>query len=114
MGHGHDAHAATQGSHGGHDAHGAAPATESHGPAEFPPIPDPRSITPAREDFEQPWPGQLLVWPFVWTAVALLFFVAARSSGKAFGPQTEEHEAGEAEGGGHEGTAPAMSEEHGM
>ena len=81
MGHGHDAHAGPQGSHGGHDAHGAPAAAESHGPAEFPPVPDPRSITPAREDFEQPWPGKLLVWPFVWTAVALVFFAAARSSG---------------------------------
>ena len=47
-----------------------------------------------------------------WTAVALLFFVAARSSGKPFGPHAEEHEAEAPEGGAHEGLPPAMSEEH--
>ena len=82
----------------GHDDHGhAAASVESHGPAEFPPIPDPRSISPAREDFEAPWPGTLLIWPFLWTAVALLFFVAARS----FGHPVGEHEAEAHEADGH-------------
>ncbi len=80
----------------GHDDHGqGASKSQSHGPAEFPPIPDPRSISPAREDFESPWPGKLLVWPFLWTAVALLFFVAARSWGHPIGEHgTGSHAAG--------------------
>jgi hypothetical protein len=34
-------------------------------------------LTPARGDYTQPWPGGLLVWPFVWFGVAALLFVAA-------------------------------------
>lgn len=105
MGHGHETP--------GHD-HGAHAASESHGPAELPPVPAVRSITPARADFERPWPGRLLVWPFVWTAVAGLVFVAARSWGRPFGPATEAHEAGEHGSGPHEAAPhgePAMGEE---
>lgn len=100
----------------GHDDHGHASATEtSHGPAEFPPMPDPRSISPAREDFQAPWPGKLLVWPFLWTVVALLFFVAARSWGHKIGEHdVEAHEAGHAGEAPHEGGAPhGESESHG-
>ena len=111
MSHGHDAHDA----HDGH-AHASAP-VGSHGPLEFPPVPDPRSITPAREDFEAPWPGRLLVSPIVWTVVALLFFVAARSLGHKIGEHdAEAHEAGhggEAEPGSEapHGAEPAMGED---
>lgn len=114
MGHGKGQVQGAHASQHGHDAHGTASETVSHGPAEFPPIPDLRSITPAREDFERPWPGKLLVWPFIWTAVALLLFVAARSWGRPFGPHAEEHEAGASSAPTHEGAAPAMSDEHGM
>ncbi len=67
--HGHGAgHAAGHG--GGHDAHGAAEAHGDHGPAEIPAAPAERWISPARSDFEQPWPGKGLLWPLVWTGVA--------------------------------------------
>ena len=97
----------------GHDDHGhAAAGVPLHGPAEFPPVPNPRSISPAREDFDAPWPGKLLVWPFLWTVVALLFFVAARSWGHPIG----EHDAAEsdAEPGAESphGADPAMGNEH--
>ena len=76
-GHGHDggsAHGAAHGHGGGHgaghDAHGASGSHESHGPAEIPAAPDERVISPARGDFEQPWPGKGLLWPLVWTGVA--------------------------------------------
>ncbi|HVG93104.1 MAG TPA: hypothetical protein VND21_01560 [Planctomycetota bacterium] len=66
-GHGHDdAHG-----HGGHDA--------GHGHAEIPPAPATRWISPARSAYEQPWPGNLLVWPVVWLGVAVLLFAAART-----------------------------------
>jgi hypothetical protein len=147
MGHGHDdhghsskhGHAAAGGhGHGAADAHGhghglgvtGAEADASHGPAEFPPVPDPRVISPAREDFEQPWPGRLLLWPAVWAVVGLLIFVAARSWGRPIGDfdreeheaeHGAEHDAGHASPeGGHEAAPaggaehPAMAEEHGM
>jgi len=142
MGHGHDDHGhAAKPGHGahGHAAAGAhghaaadAQASASHGPAEFPPVPDPRVISPAREDFEQPWPGRLLLWPAVWAVVGLLLFVAARSWGRPIGAfDAEEHEAEHgadhrvpeghgAPEGGHEAAPagggaehPAMAEEHG-
>lgn len=102
MGHGHDDHGHSS-AHGhaahGHDAHGHgagdAHAAASHGPAEFPPMPNPRVISPAREDFEQPWPGRLLLWPAVWTVVGLCLFVAARSWGRPIGEYDREAHAAE-------------------
>ncbi len=128
MGHGHDDHGHSSAhGHGAADAHGHgaadAHADASHGPAEFPPVPDPRVISPAREDFEQPWPGRLLLWPALWAVVGLLIFVAARSWGRPIGAfDREEHEAGhEAPEGGHEAAPsgggaghPAMGEEPAM
>ena len=104
MGHGHDAQH-------GHGA-GATPSAPLK-PAELPPIPASRSITPAREDFERPWPGALIVWPFVWTGVAVLLLIVARSFGRPFGPHTEEHESGvdgEASPAGEPHGEPAMHE----
>jgi hypothetical protein len=69
-GHGHDAH--------GHDAHGD-PAAHA-GPAEIPPVPAVRSITPAAADYHLPTPGAGLLWPILWLGVgALLYAVAGRS-----------------------------------
>jgi hypothetical protein len=67
------------GGHSQDDALGAGGHDVAHGHAEIPPAPEVRSISPAREDYEQPWPGNLLLWPFVWLGVALLFVVAART-----------------------------------
>jgi hypothetical protein len=72
---GHDAHG-----HGaqGHDAHGAgAPADAHAGPAEIPPVPALRSITPAAADYALPHPGAGLLWPVLWLAVAALLYAAA-------------------------------------
>ena len=73
-----DAHAHDPHDHG-HDAHGhgAGTATADHGPAEIPPVPAVRSITPAASDYELPWPGAGLLWPFVWLGVALVLYAAA-------------------------------------
>ena len=74
-GHGHDdGHG-----HGGHDAGHGAGQDASHGSAEIPPAPATRWISPARSDYEQPWPGSLLLWPAVWLGVAALLFTAART-----------------------------------
>ena len=73
-GHGHDAHG-SHGSHGG--AHGGAHGG-GHGSTEIPPAPDSRWISPARRDFEQPWAGRLMLWPVVWTVVAVLFGILAQ------------------------------------
>jgi hypothetical protein len=92
-GHGHDdGHG-----HGGHDA--------AHGHAEIPPAPATRFISPAREEYEQPWPGSLLLWPVVWLGVALLFVVAARTWSHSWsheaheGPPAHEGAPGEGHGG---------------
>jgi hypothetical protein len=61
MSHGHDDH-----------GHGNEPAA-SHGPATIPPEPVERSISPAREEYEKPYPGPGIAWPFVWLGVAVLF-----------------------------------------
>jgi hypothetical protein len=72
--HGHDAHGAH--GHGGH-GHGGDD-VPAHGSAEIPPPPLERSISPARDEYAQPWPGALLLWPLVWVAAAFLFYAAAR------------------------------------
>ncbi len=105
-GHGHDggsAHGAAHGHGGGHaatDSHGAA----SHGtggadgPAEIPAAPAERCISPARADFEQPWPGKGLLWPLVWTAVAgVLALLAVAWRGEILQGEHGEH-AGHAAG----------------
>ena len=135
MGHGHDDHGHSSAhGHGAADAHGHAAGgvpggVASHGPADFPPVPDPRSISPAREDFAQPWPGRLLLWPAVWAVVGLLLLVAARSWGRPIGAyDAEAHEAEHGAGhdaerttpkGAHESTPsggggahPAMADDH--
>ena len=68
--HSDDAHA--EDAHGGGD-----PRVESHGPAEFPPAPATRMITPARDDYENAYAGAGLAWPLAWLLVALLLFGAA-------------------------------------
>lgn len=68
--HGHDAHASHGGGHAGHGG--------GHGSTEIPPAPASRWISPARRDFEQPWAGGLLLWPVVWTVVAVLFGILAQ------------------------------------
>ncbi|MCC7139032.1 MAG: hypothetical protein IT460_11475 [Planctomycetes bacterium] len=93
-GHGHDAH----GGHG-HDAHGG-----DHGPAEIPPVPETRSISPARSDYAQPWPGRLLLWPVLWLVVAAAFFLLARGQ---TGTVVQGH------GHGHEGDEHAPADGHG-
>lgn len=100
-GHGHDD---PHGAHG-HGAPSAGHDTGSHGPAEIPPAPVPRMITPARADYQQPWPGPLLLWPAVWLGVALLFFMAARTWSH---PIDEGHE-----GGAHSPAAPHEAAPHG-
>ena len=128
-GHGHDggsAHGAAHGHGGGHgaghDAHGASGAHESHGPAEIPAAPDERVISPARGDFEQPWPGKGLLWPLVWTGVAGVLALLAITwrgpilhddhggAGSHGGGATPAH--GDAVPGGH-GEAPAGMGGHG-
>ena len=71
MGHG------THAEHG--NAHGAA--ASAHGPAEIPPVPLERSITPAPEDFVGlPGAGALL-WPWVWAGLAVLLVCALLAYG---------------------------------
>jgi len=77
-GHGHDAEHAGHADHGGH-GHGAGTATASSGPHEIPPMPAHPFISPARAEYEQPWPGRLLLWPFFWAAFAVLCFVSTRT-----------------------------------
>ena len=95
-GHGHDA--------GPADPHGGAPGLDpspGHGDAEIPPAPEPRMITPAREDYVRPFPGPGLLWPMIWLVVAIGFYAAAeRWKGEVIG---EEHATG-----GH----PAAGEPH--
>ncbi len=61
--------------HGGASGHGPA-AGHEEGPAEFPPVPPDRWISPAKTDFEQPFPGSGLLWPPFWLAVALALWAA--------------------------------------
>ena len=76
-GHGHDGGHGT--GHGDDHGHGAGPATATHdGPHEIPPMPEHPMISPARADYEAPWPGRLMLWPVLWLVVGVLFFVAAR------------------------------------
>ena len=74
-----------------HDAghsHDAGPEA-AHGDAEIPPAPEPRMITPAREDYVRAFPGPGLLWPMVWLVVAIGFYAAAeRWKGEVIG---EEH-----------------------
>jgi hypothetical protein len=75
LSHGHD-HGGG-GHSGGHDdahGHGAAPAHDpsQHGPAEIPPEPAQRSITPAPEDFRNLPGATSLAWPVLWMALAAL------------------------------------------
>ena len=97
-GHGHDSHSGHAGAHGGHDAHEAH---GGHGSTEIPPAPATREISPARDDYAQPWPGALLLWPVVWVGVAALLFVAAR----AWTGPVKTHEHAVHEGAPHEGPA---------
>jgi hypothetical protein len=70
----HDPHA--------HDPHGhAAPADASHGPAELPPVPHERTITPAPEDYLRPSPGSGLLWPVVWALLCAVFLGFYRFEG---------------------------------
>ena len=71
--HGHDGHGHDGHGHGGPDAGDGV-----HGPAQIPPAPAVRSISPAREEYEMPWPGRLLFWPLFWVGVAFLFYGAAK------------------------------------
>ena len=77
-------------SHDDGHGHGAVPAGDegAHGPVEFPPVPDPRMITPARSDYAQPFVGRGLLWPVLWLGVALAFHSMARRW------PAEAHEAG--------------------
>jgi hypothetical protein len=71
--HAHDAH----GGHADPHAHGAAGDAHGGGPAEIPPVPAVRSITPAAADFLLPTPGAGLLWPLLWLGVGLLLYAAA-------------------------------------
>jgi len=82
-GHGHTAGSGHDAAHGhgaghGHDAAGSG-AHGAHGPAEIPAAPAERFISPARADFEQPWPGKGLLWPLFWTGFAGVLAVLAMS-----------------------------------
>jgi hypothetical protein len=68
MSHGHD-HGGGAG-HGDAHGHGAAPAPAHYGPAEIPPAPAQRSITPAPEDFEHLPGPTALAWPLLWMGLA--------------------------------------------
>lgn len=98
-GSGHDAGTGHDAGHG-HDAAGAG-THASHGPAEIPAAPAERWISPARADFEQPWPGKGLLWPLVWTGVAGVLALLAMTSrgpilqGEHGGAATPAHGAGE-------------------
>ena len=73
-------HVPSSGGHasGGH-GHGAhATSAGAHGSTEIPAAPATRFISPARADFEQPFAGRLLLWPVVWTVVAVIFGVLAQ------------------------------------
>jgi hypothetical protein len=87
----------------GHGGHGGGP---GGGHAEIPPAPISRWISPARADYEQSWPGRLLVWPVVWLGVALLLLAAARTWRHDWA-----HEA--PAGGGHGPAAPGERGAHG-
>ena len=85
--HGHDAHG-----HGGHDhPAGSLGILDSlDGPAEIPPEPAVRSITPAPADYAQPFPGPGVAWPIVWLLVAIGFFVSTqRMHGEIERPHAE-------------------------
>jgi len=117
-GHGSSGHGAAGHGHGGGGAH------EAHGPAEIPAAPAERCISPARADFEQPWPGKGLLWPLVWTGVAgVLALLALGSRGPILKGEHGEHGShdggatpahGDAAPGTHaEPTAPAGMAGHG-
>jgi hypothetical protein len=98
--HGADAHG---GGHGHDDPHGHGHGgADAHpgGPAEIPPVPAERSITPAAADYALPHPAGGLLWPVLWLAVAALLFAAA-------GRGAHPIHAGHAEPAGHGETAPA-------
>ena len=79
----HDPHA--------HDSHGPGDDAAHAGPAEFPPVPAVRSITPAPEEYALPPPGTGLLWPVVWLLVAVVFVGVYRHE-SARGPVvTSEH-----------------------
>lgn len=64
--------------HAGGTGHEGAPGSaHAHGPAEIPPEPAARSISPAPEEFALPFPGRGLLWPLVWLGVGLAFLAAA-------------------------------------
>jgi hypothetical protein len=77
MEHGHE-HASTH-AHADADAH--------HGPAELPPEPSERWITPAPEDFAAPPPAGALLWPLLWFAVAALLVVVLSGTWPEFHPE---------------------------
>jgi hypothetical protein len=79
----HDPHA--------HDAHGDPAASAHAGPAEFPPVPAVRSITPAPEDYALPTPGAGLLWPVVWLLVAIVFVAVYRHETSRGPVVTSEH-----------------------
>ena len=64
-GHGHAGHGDAHG-------HGAAVADTHHGPAEIPPAPAVRSITPAPEDFQNLPDPSAMLWPLLWIGLAIL------------------------------------------
>jgi hypothetical protein len=79
-----------------HDAHGhgvpagdADSADEGHDAHEPPAAPEPRLISPARDDYFRPYPGRAVLWPLLWFGIAaLLLFAASRSAGRVV---TEAH-----------------------
>jgi hypothetical protein len=83
----HDAHGtghgdAHGGAHGDVHGHGAEQAVAvAHGPAEIPPPPAVRWISPAPEDFAGTPLFRHLVWPVVWAVVFLYLHAAVRGSG---------------------------------
>jgi hypothetical protein len=114
MTHGHD-------DHGGHDAHashdhpaGSLGILDSiHDAAEIPPEPAVRSITPAPEEYAQPWPGAGLLWPLVWTAVCGGFLWSTTAwHGEVETPHAHAapHEGGDAHEAPEPGHAPASGE----
>ena len=90
------------------DGHAAGSAAPHDGPHEIPPMPEHPFISPARAEYELPWPGRILLWPPVWAAFAILCYVAARTWDHA--PLQGEHgHAAGPEGAGEHGTAPHES-----
>lgn len=80
-GHGHDQH-----------AHGHAPeSAHDEGPAEFPPLPETRWISPARADFEKPFPGSSLLWPVFWLCVVAAGWAATSAYPGKMGGGHEDH-----------------------